>query len=149
MALALALPSAEAIAQASKPVELSGDVKVERTVTEDGKERRVLSKPDTVVPGDKLVFTTNYRNAGTEVVKDFVVTNPIPEAIKLTAEDAAKLELSVDGGKAWGKLADLTVPAEDGTKRPASIDDVTHIRWTFATLEPGAAGAVTYSGTVR
>lgn len=149
LALALAIPAVEAVAQEAQPVELSGDVKVEKTVTENGKESRVLSKPDTVVPGDKLVFSTNYRNAGAEVVKDFVVTNPIPEAIRLNAEEAATLDLSVDGGTSWGKLATLTVADANGAKRAAGIDDVTHIRWTIATLAPGATGAVTYSGTVR
>lgn len=149
LALALTVTAAPVAAQESQPVELSGDVKVERTVTEDGKERRVLSKPDTVVPGDKLVFTTSYHNAGADVVKDFIVTNPIPEAIRLAAEDAATLELSVDGGTSWGKLASLTVADGQGGKRPAAVDDVTHIRWSFATLAPGAAGSVTYTGNVR
>ena len=149
LALALALPSAEALAQAAQPVELSGEVQVERVVKEANGERRVLEKPDTVVPGDKLVFTTNYRNAGPDIVKEFVVTNPLPEAIRLSAEDAAVLELSVDGGTSWGKLAALTVNDGKGGKRPAGVDDITHIRWSFPEIAPGAKGAVTYHGTVR
>ena len=149
LSLALALAPANAVAQTAQPVELSGEVQIERVIVEGDKERRVLEKPDTVVPGDKLVFTTHYRNVGPEVVKNFVVTNPIPEAIRLAAEDAAVLELSVDDGTAWGKLADLTVTDGKGGKQSAGVDDVTHIRWTFPTLTPGAKGAVTYRGTVR
>ena len=147
--LALALPAVPAAAQAVQPVELKGDVKVDRIVIEEGKERHVLSSPDTVVPGDKLVFTTSYRNAGGDVVTDFIVTDPIPEAVRLSAEDAAVLELSVDGGTRWDKLANLSVDDGKGGTRPATADDVTHIRWTLAKLEPGVAGSVTYSGTVR
>lgn len=143
------LPASGAFAQSAQPVELTGNVMLERTVNDGGQERRVLQSPDTVVPGDLLVFSTNYRNTGGETVKDFVVTNPVPEAIRIGAQDAQSLELSVDGGTAWGKLADLQVSDDKGGMRPAGVDDVTHIRWVFATLEPGAKGTVTYRGTVR
>lgn len=144
-----AQPTAQAAPQTGQAVELSGEVQVERVIREGGKERRVLEQPDTVLPGDKLVFTTRYNNVGGDVVKDFVVTNPLPQAIRLAAEDAGVLELSVDGARSWGKLAALTVADGKGGKRPAVIDDVTHIRWTIAQLAPGAKGAVTYRGTVR
>lgn len=149
LALLAVLPASGAFAQPAQPVELSGDVMLERIVNDAGQERRVLQKPDTVVPGDLLVFSTNYRNTGTETVKDFVVTNPVPEAIRIGAQDAQSLELSVDGGVVWGKLADLQVSDGKGGMRPAGVDDVTHIRWVFATLQPGARGTVTYRGTVR
>lgn len=146
--LAFAAPVA-AFAQDKQPVELSGDVLVERVVKEANGERRVLEKPDTVVPGDTLVFSTYYHNVSNEVVKDFVVTNPVPQAIRVAAEDAGKLELSVDGATTWGKLAELQVEDGKGGKRPAGIDDITHLRWTFAEILPGAKGSVTYSGSVR
>lgn len=149
LAIALTLAPVHAFAQEEAPVELIGDVKVEKTVVEDGKEKKILVPAETVLPGDKLVFTTAYSNKGAKSVTDFIVTNPIPEAIKLGAEDASKLEVSVDDGKAWGKLATLTVPDEKGEPRPATIDDVTHVRWTLTKLDPGAKGSVSYSGVVR
>jgi hypothetical protein len=101
------------------------------------------------VPGDQIRFVTRYNNAGAETVSDFVIVNPVPDSIRVADESAAELEVSVDGGANWGKLASLTVAGEGEAERPAQSDDVTHIRWTIAKLEPGQAGEVGYSGIVE
>jgi hypothetical protein len=46
-------------------------------------------------------------------------------------------------------LAALSVPVEGGEPRPAANTDITHIRWTVATLQPGETGAASYRATVR
>lgn len=145
--IACVAPAAQA--QTAQPVELKGDVKVDKVVVENGKEKHVLSDPTVVVPGDKLIFSTNYRNAGAEPVKLFVVTNPIPEAVMLAPEGAADLTVSVDGGKTWGKLASLSVSNGQGGMRPAEARDATHVRWTLPVVAPGAVGKVTYHAIVR
>ena len=132
-----------------EPIELKGDVKVDKLVGEKGKERHVLVAPDVVVPGDKLVFATSYRNVGAVAVSNFVVTNPIPAGIALEDAGAAGLDVSVDGGKSWGKLAALRVAAADGTKRAALAGDVTHIRWSLPQVAPGGTGTVSYHAVVR
>ena len=136
-------------AQAAQPVELKGDVKIDKIVIENGKEKHVMIEPKVVVPGDKLVFATAYRNTGSAVVNNFVVTNPIPAGVMMDPAGAAMSDVSVNGGKSWGKLASLTVAAPDGTKRAAQASDVTHVRWTLALLAPGASGTVTYRAIVR
>ena len=55
----------------------------------------------------------------------------------------------VDGGKTWGKLAALTIKDAKGVARPAQATDVTHVRWTLATIAPGTEGAVAYHGIVK
>lgn len=146
-ALAAITPSL-ALAQ-SAPVELVGDVKVDRVVVENGTEKHILTEPGVVVPGDALLFTTQYRNAGTVAIRNFVVTNPLPEAVSLSADGADKLTVSVDGGKTFGKLAALRAPSADGKARPAQAGDVTHIRWILPVLAPGGSGALSYHATVR
>ena len=130
-------------------VVLKGDVKVETTVVEKGVEKTVLATPKVVVPGNRLVFSTSYRNESATPVQNFVVTNPVPEGIAVAAPDAASLTVSVDGGKIWGKLAALAVKDVKGVARPAQAADVTHVRWTLATIAPGAAGAVAYHAVVK
>lgn len=137
-----------ALAQ-SAPVELLGDVKVDRVVIENGTEKHILTEPGVVVPGDALLFTTQYRNAGTVAIRNFVVTNPLPEAVSLSADGADKLTVSVNGGKTFGKLAALRVAGADGKARPAQAGDVTHIRWILPVLAPGGSGALSYHATVR
>lgn len=138
----LAVP---AFAQAD--VILEGDVKVVRQVTENETTRESLEEPSQVLPGDRLVFTTRYSNGGAKPVEDFVITNPLPAAVKLA--QTGNFDVSVDGGKAFGQLAALKVAEADGASRPAELGDVTHVRWRLASIAPGASGQVTYFAEVR
>lgn len=141
-------PMAQATMPA-QPVELTGEVKVDRVVVENGAEKHVLSDPEVVVPGDRLVFRTTYHNPSVQSVKDFVVTNPVPAGVMLAPEGAEAHLVSVDGGKTWGHLAALTLAGEAGAIRPATSADVTHLRWVIAQIAPGARGALTYNAIVR
>lgn len=148
MAASAALAAVPAAAPAG-PVALSGDVKVDRTVTENGQTRHVLVQPDKVVPGERLVFTTSYRNSGARPIQNFVVTNPLPPAVMLADAGNAALLVSVDGGAHWGPLARLTVSDGKGGTRPAEAGDVTHLRWTIPRIAPGETGSLAYYATVR
>lgn len=145
----LATIAAPVSAQATQPIELKGDVQLDKVVVENGREKHIMVEPKVVVPGDKLVFATAYRNTGATAVSNFVVTNPIPAGVALAQGDAPMADVSVDGGKTWGKLANLTVTGKDGVKRAAQSSDVTHIRWTLASVAPGASGTLTYRAVVR
>lgn len=138
--------AAPALAQPTA-VTLEGEVKVVREVVENGNTREALEEPSQVLPGDRLVFTTHYRNAGDKPVTDFVVTNPLPAPVKLT--QAGAFEVSVDGGKSYGPLAALKATGADGKPRAAELGDVTHVRWRLASIAPGASGDVTYFAEVR
>ena len=71
-------------AQESSPVSLSGDVKaVVTSVDAEGNKTTQLVEPNTIVPGDRLVFGTDYANTGDEPVKNFVVTNPLPGPVRM------------------------------------------------------------------
>jgi hypothetical protein len=82
-------------------------------------------------------------------VSNFVIVNPVPATVKLSQQSAARLEVSVDGGKNWGMLSALTVPDAQGNPRAATPDDVTHLRWTITSLGQGQSGRAVYSATVR
>lgn len=138
-----------AAAPTAGPVALHGDVKLETKTVQNGVEKTVLVAPKVVVPGNRLLFSTSYRNQSAAPVRNFVVTNPVPAGIAVAAQDAATLTVSVDGGKSWGKLATMSVKDARGVARPAQAGDVTHVRWTLATIEPGAAGSVAYHAIVR
>ncbi|WP_284125106.1 hypothetical protein [Parerythrobacter aestuarii] len=147
-ALVLAIPAAPALAQ--QPLQLSGDVMVEKTVVDDaGNSSTELVKPDVVVPGDRLIFGTEYHNTGAEPVEKFVVTNPLPSAVRLADDADPALVVSVDGGKSWGTLAELTVASDDMVTRAASAADVTHVRWTLAVVQPGEKGRLEYPAIIR
>lgn len=149
--------SVPAIAFANSVV-ITSEAMIERTeVDANGKESLTLKQPKDVivVPGDRVIYTLRYVNKGADPATDFRATNPMPGPIQFVsvAEDWA--EVSVDGGTTWGKLANLkmVVKGVDGAAdsfRPASAEDVTHVRWVFTTpIPPGAEGAVSYRGLIK
>ncbi len=148
-AIALAVGPVQA-QQPVSPVTLAGDVKAVKVITNpDGSERTELVAPGTIVPGDRLIFGTDYANNGAEAVTNFNVTNPLPAAVRLAPDADPALTVSVDGGKSWGKLAELQVAAPDGTVRAATHEDVTHVRWVLASIAPGEKGRLTYPAIIR
>ena len=150
-AAVLAVPTLPLAAQETpSPITLSGDVKAVKTITgTDGKQTTTLSDPDTIVPGDRLIFGTDYANKGAEAVTNFTVTNPLPDAVRLAPDADPALSVSVDGGKTWGVLSALTVSQTDGTTRQATHDDVTHVRWVLPSIAAGASGRLTYPAIIR
>ena len=146
-ALAVNAPLA---AQGQNPITLSGDVMaVAVSVDSDGRETTTLVEPDVIVPGDRLIFGTDYANNGSEPAANFVVTNPLPSAVRLAPDADPALIVSVDGGRSWGTLDALSVTQEDGTARAATHADVTHVRWTIASIAPGERGRVEYPAIIR
>ncbi|MGR4892049.1 hypothetical protein ACIPPQ_13555 [Sphingopyxis sp. LARHCG72] len=138
-------------ALAANQVALDNHVFVERVSTDaQGKQRILLEEPKVVVPGDRLVFVLNYRNAGAQPADKFVITNPLPAAVRFADAGDTRPQVSVDGGKQWGLLADLSVPMTDGTRRAAQAADVTHIRWAFQNPIPvGGTGKLMFRGVVK
>jgi uncharacterized repeat protein (TIGR01451 family) len=136
---------------AANQVALANDVFVERVTTDaTGKQRILLEEPKVVVPGDKLVFVLNYRNAGARPADKFVITNPLPAAVRFADAGDTRPLVSIDGGRGWGQLDQLTVALNDGSRRAAQPDDVTHIRWAFQKPIPaGGGGKLIFRGVVK
>lgn len=131
-----------------KPMKLESAVQLVMAAEgADGEPRLVEAK--NVVPGDTLVFTTSFRNQGGAAIKDFVIVNPVPADVQLADEPGSEAEVSIDGAKTWGRLGDLTVAEVNGQKRPATIEDITHLRWAFTEIPSGKTGRVRFSATVR
>lgn len=147
----LSVALAPATALAANQVALDNSVFVERVTTDaSGRQRILLEEPKTVVPGDRLVFVLNYRNAGARAADRFVITNPMPSAVRFAGAGDTRPIVSVDGGRNWGTLDTLTVPLADGSRRPAQPADVTHIRWAFQKPIPaGGAGKLMFRGVVK
>lgn len=146
--IALVSPMA---AHAAAPIKLTSEVFVERQQkASDGTVRYVLEKPDTVLPGDNVLFILRYRNVGGKPAHDMVVTNPLPAAISYSGKDDGQVLVSVDGGESWGQLSQLKVPTGNGNWRAARENDVTHVQWKLGpVLSSGAEGKLMFRGTVK
>ena len=146
--LVLCTPAA---AIAASNVTLASNVFVERVKQDpSGKRSTVLEAPKVVTPGDKLVFELSYRNGGGEPASDFVVTNPIPDAVAFAGTEGESALVSIDGGTSWGLLPALKVRQPDGTFRAALPSDVTHVRWRFSKpINAGETGKLGFRGVVK
>ena len=145
--IALLIP-AEAGAQAR--IALNSEIFVERETGGVGSSRVVLQPVETVTPGDRLIYILEYRNVSGRTVSEFTVTNPLPPAVRFDKTLDGDEMVSVDNGKSWGKLRELTVALPGGKRRPALPSDVTHLRWQVPQrLAHGEAGRVTFRAIVR
>ncbi len=151
LAILLSVIVTPVAAHAGTPVSLSSDVFVERNeISADGKSRITLTEPKRIIPGDTLIFVVRYENASSQTARNFIVTNPMPAAVAFVDDAGERAEVSVNGGRSFGALADLQVPLSNGGFRPASADDVTHIRWKVESdLPAGKAGKFVYRGRVK
>lgn len=136
---------------AATPLELKSDVFVERQqVSKDGSSTVVLEKPNMVTPGDNLVFIVKHKNVGAVSADNFTVTNPLPAAVAFNGTSDGQEIVSIDSGQRWGKLATLRVAEPNGTTRPATLTDVTHIKWNLnQKLTAGAEGKLIFRGIVK
>src|SRR5690606_11702841 len=98
--------SASVATAQEKPMRVESAVQLLKPADENGGEPALLVAKN-VVPGDTLVFTTSFRNQGSAAINDFVIVNPVPADVVLADEPAADAQVSVDGAKTWGQLAEL------------------------------------------
>ena len=69
----------------------------------------------------------------------------MPRAISYQTSSRGDVEVSVDGGRTWGRLGVLKIGL-----RLASPEDVTHVRWRISPqLASQGRGQIAYAGIVR
>jgi uncharacterized repeat protein (TIGR01451 family) len=132
--------------------EITIDMKAEKEVVEvvGGKQvvKRIEAK--TANPGEKLIFTLQYKNKGNEKAKNVKVDNPIPKDTVFVVGSGigknSKMMFSIDGGKTYKapSLLQYEVTLSDGKKikKQASPDQYTHVRWIISEVPPGQQGTV-------
>lgn len=139
LACALALV-APVVAAATPMVALNSDVFVERHVPSKG---RLLQPASALKRGDRVVYIVSWTRMGG--AGGFTVTNPLPRQVYFQGSADGREEVSVDGGRTWGKLESLRVAG-----RLATPEDVTHVRWKVQAQEAArGTGQITYSAIVR
>lgn len=142
-------------ASAVDTLQLTNEVFQEIEVTgKDGKKEKKIVPAAKIVPGTEVVYVITYKNIGEQPADQVVVTNPVPKELEYKPNSAfgsgAPADVSVDGGKQYGKLAALKVPGADGKPRPAQGADVTHVRWKLNfSVKPGDEGKVTFRAKLK
>ncbi len=126
--------SAPAYARAD--VTLGSAVFVERTA----ERARVLEPASRLTRGDRVVTVLTWQRSAPG--GQFTLTNPLPRSVYYQGSANDDEEVSVDGGRSWGKLGALKAEG-----RLATPEDVTHLRWRISS--PSNAGRIAYSAVVR
>lgn len=139
-ALAISGAMLPALAAAAPGVATDSSVFVERLQPD---EVRHLEPAQSLARGDRIItIVTWYRLGGQGA---FTITNPLPQSVYYQKSAEGDEEVSVDGGRTWGRLADLKVGS-----RNATPEDVTHVRWRIsAHVARSGTGHIAYSGIVR
>jgi len=115
------------------PLAIRSIAEVESTSIESGRKVVKLIPADRVVPGDRVIYTLEVRNAGSIAIDAPRVRHPVPEHMRYVADSAlgpgAEVSFSVDGGQSFDRPENLKVKGPDGLPRPAVAADYTDIRW--------------------
>ena len=148
------LSSGVVLAQEQSTLDVTTTVQKELVeMNADGETTTRLVPAETVVPGERVIYTTTFRNLGEDAADNVVITNPLSESLAYVDGSAfgpgMTLEFSVDGGVSFGAADALVVEDEDG-ERTARGEDYTHLRWTLnSSLAAGAQGVVRFTAVLE
>ena len=146
-----------ASAQDQPRIALSTGAQKEVTVEKDGKRVTERIPLDKASPGDKIVYTITYRNAGTTIANDVLINDSIPAGTIYLLNSAegkdAEITFSIDGGRTYSKPPiKYMVKNPDGTRKEgeAPAEVYTHIKWVIGkAVSPGASGQVSFKVGVK
>ncbi|MBT8370439.1 MAG: DUF11 domain-containing protein [Deltaproteobacteria bacterium] len=157
LSVAVACLLIPAVALAKPQVSIS--IKAEKKVifVENGQEVVKRIPAVEVAPGETLIYTLTYTNAGDEAATNVVINDPIPQGAAYILDSASgqdtDISFSIDGGQTFKKPSMLTyeVKLADGTteKRVASPEAYTHIRWTIRKVRAGGSGELGFQVRVK
>ena len=127
--------------------------KEEVSVNAAGERETRLVPAETVIPGERVVYTITFRNISQEPADSVVITNPIDESLTYVEGSAfgpgTAIEFSVDGGNSFASAGELVV-VEEGVERPAEPGDYTHVRWVMQNdLAAGAQGMARFTAELN
>jgi uncharacterized repeat protein (TIGR01451 family) len=103
---------------------------------------------------DQLIVSVKFTNAGDAVVDSVRITSPVPADVQYVPGSASgpgsEVLFSADNGRTFGQPEELTVAGANGSARPASPADYTHVRWVLhAPLDAGATGVARFRAVPR
>lgn len=144
-------------AMAQPNVKISIKAKKEVTVVKDGKEQKKLVPASKFAPGDTIIYTISYNNAGNETATNAIIEDPIPEGTTYVTGSAAgagaDITFSIDKGKTYQKpsylLYEIKGAGGKTEKRVASPDEYTNIRWTVPKITAGGKGEAVFRVKVK
>lgn len=146
VAIAIALFSTPALAETTVKLEV---LRAQEVTSDTGVVQTVLEQVTSALPGDALIYRITLDNTANDPATAVGLTLPIDPALSidpssLTSEGALTATFSADGGKSFDLFENLSV-IEEGSQRPATPDDLTHLRVGLAEIPAKTAYEIRYS----
>jgi uncharacterized repeat protein (TIGR01451 family) len=151
--LALALAAVRASAQGQPRLQLDvAEKKVNMTAGEKSGKT-----PVAYAPGDTIEYRITAVNAGTAVMTQPEVVDPVPEGVRYVIDSArgenCRIVFSVNKGMGyavWPVMVTATNANGVKIERPAKIEEVTHIKWIIRdNIPPGGRKELTFRAVVE
>jgi len=144
-------------AQPLPSLELKTTVEKEVKVKKKGQWITQRSAVDKTAPGNVLVYTMTYLNAGKTTALNARIVNPVPKGAVYLLDSAegkdTDITCSLDQGRTWHKPpVMMQMKKPDGTleNRPAPAESYTQISWVIKKpVLPGQSGRVSFKATVK
>jgi uncharacterized repeat protein (TIGR01451 family) len=144
-------------AQQQPRLELKTTVEKEVKVKKKGKWVTERMAVEQTGPGNVLVYTITYLNAGKTAAVDARIVNPIPKGAVYLPDSAegkdADITCSIDNGHTWHKqpvMMQMKKPDGALENRPAPAESYTQISWVIKKpVLPGRTGRVSFKATVK
>ncbi len=119
----------------------------------DGTDSIQRVKAEKVTPGEQVIYSLRYANAGSDSADGVVLVMPVPAEVTYVEGSVSgsetRVTFSADGGSTYVARGRLTI-FEDGVERAARNTEITHIKWTLEeTLPPGTKGEISYRGVLQ
>lgn len=131
---------------ASESVSVRSAVFIETADSASQGKSRSITPASSLQRGDKIVLLVDWRAGRSSA---FTITSEVPRHLSFRESARPTQEVSVDGGKSWGQLGEVTLRDRFG-RRAARPADVTHLRWRIHASEAALGrGNIAYSATVR
>lgn len=140
MRAGLLLASIAFLATAAAATESALSIKRSVFVEKPAEDGVSLEPASRLRTGDKVVLVMQWD--GQVETRSFTLASEVPAPLAFQRTSRDGVEVSVDGGRSWGRLGALMVG-----QRAAAPEDVTHLRWRVAANE--APGMFSYSAIVR
>ncbi len=147
-ALSTAAVSAQALT-AKQTVEKETSV-----IGADGAVQTVRETVDTIVPGERVIYSLNFENDKADPANDIVLTMPIPAEVQYIEGTAdapqTNVTFSADGGESFSSRQSVMLMDSAGNIRAAGADELTHIRWSVpGPVEAGEGGVLSFAASVK
>jgi uncharacterized repeat protein (TIGR01451 family) len=129
--------------------------KLVQTVDATGATRIERETPDSVLPGDRILYRIALSNPGEDAATDLALDLPIHEALVVAPESfAGDVAFEVTfatqiAPEEFMAFPELAVPLPDGGTRPATPEDLGAVRVFIAELSALEAAFVEYEANVR